>query len=132
VDDLVRAMEEPGQLPLPRPADFLRGLARRGLAGVELVISDAHEGLKAAVTKVLRATWQRFRIHFARSALVRAGNTLRRIVSAWIQTAYAEPDAQGAILQWRTVADQLQQKVPKLAALMDSAEEGEGMPATGE
>src|ERR671917_867862 len=43
--------------------DFLRGLARRGLRGVKLVVSDAHEGLKAAVAKVLRATWQRCRVH---------------------------------------------------------------------
>ena len=76
--------------------DFLRGLARRGLRGVKLVISDAHEGLKAAVTRVLRATWQRCRVHFMRNA-----------------TAHA---------QWRTVADHLRPRVPKLAALMDAAE----------
>ncbi|RMI15255.1 IS256 family transposase [Pseudoroseomonas wenyumeiae] len=103
--------------------DFLRSLARRGLAGVKLVISDAHEGLKAAVTKVLRATWQRCRVHFARNALAHAGKSQRRIVSAWIGTAYAEPDAEGAKQQWRMVADQLRPKVPKLATLMDTAEE---------
>lgn len=103
--------------------DFLRTLARRGLRGVKLVVSDAHEGLKAAVTKVLRATWQRCRVHFARNALAHAGKAQRRIVSAWIGTAYAEADAEGARRQWRTVADQLRPKVPKLAALMDSAEE---------
>jgi transposase-like protein len=103
--------------------DFLRALKRRGLAGVKLVVSDAHEGLKAAVTKVLRATWQRCRVHFARNALAHAGKAQRRIVSAWIGTAYAEPDAEGARRQWRTVADQLRPKVPKLAALMDGAEE---------
>jgi transposase-like protein len=103
--------------------DFLRTLKRRGLAGVKLVISDAHEGLKAAVTKVLRATWQRCRVHFARNALAHAGKAQRRIVSAWIGTAYAQEDAAAAHAQWRTVADQLRPKVPKLAALMDSAEE---------
>ena len=103
--------------------DFLRTLKRRGLGGVKLVVSDAHEGLKAAVTKVLRATWQRCRVHFARNALAHAGKTQRRIVSAWIGTAYAESDAAAAHAQWRTVADQLRPKVPKLAALMDSAEE---------
>ncbi|MFC4170404.1 IS256 family transposase [Teichococcus aestuarii] len=103
--------------------DFLRGLARRGLRGVKLVVSDAHEGLKAAVTKVLRATWQRCRVHFARTALAHAGKAQRRIVSAWIGTAYAEPDAEGARRQWRAVADQLRPKVPKLAVLMDGAEE---------
>jgi putative transposase len=103
--------------------EFLRSLARRGLAGVKLVISDAHEGLKAAVTKVLRATSQRCRVHFARNALAHAGKSQRRIVSAWIGTAYAEADAEGAKRQWRRVADQLRPKVPKLASLMDSAEE---------
>lgn len=103
--------------------DFLRSLARRGLRGVKLVVSDAHEGLKAAVTKVLRATWQRCRVHFARNALAHAGKAQRRIVSAWIGTAYAQEDATAAHAQWRTVADQLRPKVPKLATLMDSAEE---------
>jgi transposase-like protein len=103
--------------------DFLRTLKRRGLAGVKLVVSDAHEGLKAAVTKVLRATWQRCRVHFARNALAHAGKAQRRIVSAWIGTAYAQEDAATAHAQWRTVADQLRPKVPKLATLMDAAEE---------
>jgi putative transposase len=103
--------------------DFLRSLKRRGLAGVKLVVSDAHGGLKAAVTKLLRATWQRCRVHFARNALAHAGKTQRRIVSAWVGTAYAQEDAAAAHAQWRTVADQLRPKVPKLAALMDGAEE---------
>lgn len=103
--------------------DFLRTLKRRGLAGVKLVVSDAHEGLKAAVTKVLRATWQRCSVHFARNALAHAGKAQRRIVSAWIGTAYAQEDSAAAHAQWRTVADQLRPKVPKLATLMDSAEE---------
>ena len=75
------------------------------------------------MTKVLRASWQRCRVHFARNALAYAGKTQRRIVSAWIGTAYAQEDATAAHLQWRTVADQLRPKVPKLAALMDTAEE---------
>lgn len=103
--------------------DFLRSLARRGLRGVKLVISDAHEGLKAAITKVLRATWQRCRVHFMRNASAHAGKTQRRIVSAWIGTAFAEADAPAAHAQWRRVADQLRPKVPKLADLMDTAEE---------
>ena len=102
--------------------DFLRGLARRGLRGVKLVISDAHEGLKAAVTRVLRATWQRCRVHFMRNATAHAGKTQRRIVSAWIGTAFAEADAPAAHAQWRIVADHLRPRVPKLAALMDAAE----------
>src|SRR4051812_5846784 len=91
--------------------DFLRSLSRRGLRGVKLVISDAHEGLKAAVTKVLRATWQRCRVHFGRTASAHAGKIQRRIVSAWIGTAYAQEDAAAAHAQWRMVADQLRPKV---------------------
>ena len=62
--------------------EFPRSLARRGLRGAKLVISDAHEGLKAAIVKVLGATWQRCRVHFMRNALAYAGKTQRRIVSA--------------------------------------------------
>jgi putative transposase len=102
--------------------EFLRSLARRGLRGVKLVVSDAHEGLKAAITKVLDATWQRCRVHFMRNALAYAGKTQRRIVSAWIGTAFAQDDAPAARKQWRDVADQARPRVPKLAALMDDAE----------
>lgn len=62
-------------------------LTRRGLRGVKLVVSDAHEGLKAAVTKVLSATWQRRRVHFMRNVLAHAGKSGRRVVSAFIATA---------------------------------------------
>src|SRR5277367_1929297 len=103
-------------------AEFLRSLARRGLRGVKLVISDAHEGLKAAITKVLGATWQRCRVHFMRNAMAYAGKTQRRIVAAWIGTAFAQDDAAAARKQWREVADQARPRVPKLAALMDDAE----------
>ncbi len=103
--------------------DFLRSLTRRGLRGVKLVISDAHVGLKAAASRVLGATAQRCRVHFMRNAMAHAGKTQRRIVSAWIGTAFAEADAPGAKAQWRQVADQLRSRVPRLAALMDSAEE---------
>ena len=64
--------------------DFLRKLKRRGLAGVKLVISDAHEGIKAAVARVFRATWQRCRVHFMRNALAHAGRSGRRVVAAFI------------------------------------------------
>jgi putative transposase len=102
--------------------DFLRKLRRRGLRGVKLVISDAHEGIKAAVSKVLNATWQRCRVHFMRNALAHAGKSGRRVVSAFIATAFAQDDAGAAKQQWRKVADQLRPKLPKLAALMDEAE----------
>jgi putative transposase len=102
--------------------DFLRKLARRGLRGVKLVISDAHEGIKASVAKVMNATWQRCRVHFMRNVLAHAGRSGRRVVSAFIATAFAQDDAETARLQWRRVADQLRPKVPKLATLMDTAE----------
>ena len=102
--------------------EFLRSLTRRGLRGVKLVTSDAHEGLKAAIVKILGATWQRCRVHFMRNALAYAGKTQRRIVSAWVGTAFAQDDATAARKQWRQVADQARPRVPKLAALMDDAE----------
>src|SRR6201990_1486161 len=71
---------------------FLRKLARRGLRGVRLVVSDAHEGLKAAVAKALNATWQRCRVHFMRNVLAHAGRQGRRVVSAFIATAFAQDD----------------------------------------
>ncbi len=101
---------------------FLRSLARRGLRGVQLVISDDHKGLKAAVTRVLDATWQRCRVHFMRNLLAHAGRQGRRVVSAFVATAFAQDDAEAARAQWRQVADQLRPKAPKLAALMDEAE----------
>ena len=103
--------------------DFLRSLARRGLRGVKLVISDSHEGIKASVSKVFSATWQRCRVHFMRNALAHAGKSGRRVVSAFIATAFAQETPEAAKAQWRSVADQLRSSVPKLSALMDSAEE---------
>jgi transposase-like protein len=102
--------------------EFLRKLARRGLRGIKLVISDAHEGIKAAVSKVLNATWQRCRVHFMRNALAHAGKSGRRVVSAFIATAFAQDDAEAAKAQWRKVADQLRPQLPKLAAFLDQAE----------
>jgi putative transposase len=101
---------------------FLRKLARRGLRGVKLVISDSHEGIKAAVTKVLSTTWQRCRVHFMRNVLAHAGKQGRRVISAFIATAFAQNDAEAASQQWRHVADQIRPKVPKLAVMMDEAE----------
>ena len=103
--------------------EFLRKLRRRGLGGVKLVISDAHEGLKAAVTRILSATWQRCRVHFMRNVLAHAGKQGRRVVSAFIATAFAQDDANTAKAQWRKVADQLRPKLPRLAALLDEAEQ---------
>jgi putative transposase len=68
---------------------FLRKLKQRGLRGVKLVISDAHEGIKTAAAKTLSASWQRCRVHFARNALAHAGRSGRRVVAAFIATAFA-------------------------------------------
>jgi transposase-like protein len=80
---------------------FLRSLADRGLRGVKLVISDAHEGIKASVARVFSATWQRCRVHFARNVLAHAGRSGRRVVSVFIATALAQeprrtPSSSGA------------------------------------
>ena len=101
---------------------FLRSLTRRGLRGVKLVIADDHKGLKAAATRILGATAQRCRVHFMRNLLAHAGKQGRRVVSAFVATAFAQDDADSAAAQWRLVADQLKPKAPKLAALMDEAQ----------
>jgi putative transposase len=101
---------------------FLRSLTRRGLRGVKLVISDAHEGLKAAAAKVLKATWQRCKVHFLRNALAHAGKGQRQMVLAMINTVFAQESLDAAIAQWRVVADQLREKFPKLAVLLDRSE----------
>ncbi len=103
--------------------EFLRSLMRRGLRGVKLVISDSHEGIKAAVSKVLKSSWQRCRVHFMRNALAHAPKTQRRMVSAAIATVFAQETAAGAREQWRVVAEQLRPKFPKIGQLMDSAEQ---------
>jgi putative transposase len=103
--------------------DFLRSLGRRGLRGVKLVISDSHVGLKAAIAKVFKATWQRCRVHFMRNALAHAGKGQRQMVRALINTAFAQETPELAHAQWRVVADQLRDKFPKLSLLLDEAEE---------
>ena len=70
----------------------------------------------------MNATWQRCRVHFMRNVLAHAGRSGRRVVSAFIATAFAQDDAETAKVQWRKVADQLRPKVPRLAALMNEAE----------
>jgi transposase-like protein len=102
--------------------DFLRSLTRRGLRGVKLVVSDAHEGLKAAIAKVLSATWQRCRVHFMRNALAHAAKGQREMAAAAIRTAFVQDDFDAAVAQWRQVADSLRKRFPDLAKCMDEAE----------
>ena len=101
---------------------FLRDLVRRGLTGVKLVISDAHEGLKAAITRVLGATWQRCRVHAMRNALAYVPKGQHTMVAAAIRQAFIQPDHDNAVQTWRHVADQLRARWPKLGAFMDDAE----------
>jgi putative transposase len=103
--------------------EFLRKLTRRGLRGVKLVISDAHEGLKAAITRVLSATWQRCRVHFMRNLLAHAGRNGRRVAAAFIGTIFAQENKLAAKQQWRKVVNQLAPSLPKLAVFMDEAQE---------
>ncbi len=81
-----------------------------------------HEGIKAAVTKVLCATWQRCRVDFMRNFLAHAGKSDRRAASDFIVTAFAQETPEAASTQWRAVADQIRPQVPKLATIMYEAE----------
>ena len=101
---------------------FLRKLTRRGLRGVKLVISDAHEGIKAAVSKLLCASWQRCRVHFMRNALSYVPKGQNTVVAAAIRQVFLQPDQKSATQVWRQVADQLRTRWPKLGACMDEAE----------
>lgn len=101
---------------------FLRSLTQRGMRGTKLVISDAHLGLKAAIAKVMPATWQRCRVHFLRNALAYAGKGERQMILALINTVFAHDTERGAHEQWRSVVDQLRTKFPKLATFLDDAE----------
>jgi len=101
---------------------FLKALLRRGLRGVKLVISDAHEGLKAAIAKTFGATWQRCRVHWMRNALAHVSKGQHTMVAAGVRQAFLQPDAASASQAWRHVADQLRGRWPKLAALMDESE----------
>ena len=101
---------------------FLKSLSRRGLRGVKLVISDAHEGLKAAIRRVFGASWQRCRVHWMRNALAYVHKTQQSMVAAALRQAFIQPDRAQASQMLRHVADQLRQKWPKLAAFIDARE----------
>lgn len=94
--------------------EFPRSLRQRGLAGVQRVISEAHEGLKAAM--------QRCRVHFLRNLPAWVPKTSQSLVSTLVRQGFVQPDAESAQAAWRQVADQLRSRFPKAAELMDSAE----------
>lgn len=103
---------------------FLRSLVARGLSGVRLVTSDAHQGLKGAIEAVLQgAGWQRCRVHFMRNALSLVPKDAQQMVGATIRTVFAQPDTESAHQQWRRVAEGFRGRFAKLAELMDEAEE---------
>lgn len=99
---------------------FLRSLVARGLSGVQLVTSDAHEGLRQAIAAVLHgAAWQRCRVHFVRNALALVPKTAQALVAATIRTVFAQPTPEAAHAQWRHVADGFRDRFPRLAVLLD-------------
>jgi transposase-like protein len=102
---------------------FLRALVARGLGGVRLVTSDAHEGLRQAIGAVLHgAGWQRCRVHFLRNALALVPKSVQHMVAATIRTVFVQPTAEAARTQWRHVADGFRPRFPRLAMLLDQAE----------
>ena len=103
---------------------FLRSLVARGLSGVRLVISDAHEGLKGAIAAVLHgASWQRCRVHFVRNALATVPKSAQQMVAATIRTVFVQPDATSAREQWERVTESFRGRFDRVAALMDEAKE---------
>jgi transposase-like protein len=103
---------------------FLRSLRARGLSGVRLVVSDAHEGLKGAIAAVLLgAAWQRCRVHFLRNVLARVPRASAQMVLAAIRTVFAQPDAVAVRAQLDEVADKLDPGFPAVAAMLRDARE---------
>ncbi len=102
--------------------EFPRSLHRRGLRGVKLIISDAHEGLKAAIRRVFAASWQRCRVHWMRNALAYVAKAQTSMVAAALRQAFVQPDREAASQTLRRVADHLRSKFPKLATFIDASE----------
>jgi putative transposase len=103
---------------------FLRSLVRRGLKGVKLVISDAHEGLRQAIAKVLAGTaWQRCRVHFMRNLLSVVPKGAQDTVAAIVRTIFAQADHASAMSQLREVVVMLRPRFPQAAELLQDAAE---------
>jgi len=102
---------------------FLRGLVARGLTGVALVVSDAHEGLKGAIAAVLDgASWQRCRTHAMRNLLTRVPKAAQAMVATLVRTIFAQPDATQVHAQFARVVDQLTGQFPAAAEFLIDAE----------
>lgn len=103
---------------------FLRGLVERGLNGVQLVISDAHSGLKAAIDAIFHgASWQRCRVHFMRNVLALIPKAEKAMVAALLRTIFAQPHREAAGEQLGLVCDLLDKRWPNAAQLVRSAED---------
>jgi putative transposase len=103
---------------------FLRGLVVRGLSGMNLVTSDAHTGLKAAIAAQLPGcTWQRCRTHFMRNLLTKVPNDAQGLVATMVRSIFAQPTAKEVWAQHRRVVDELQRRFPDRAQLLDEAVE---------
>lgn len=101
---------------------FLRSLRSRGLSGVRLVISDAHEGLKGAIAAVLLGSaWQRCRVHFLRNVLARIPKGSADMVLAAVRTIFAQPDAASVKEQLGEIADKLTPRFPAVAEMLIEA-----------
>lgn len=103
---------------------FLRSLVARGLSGVALVISDAHEGLKSAIAAVLPgATWQRCRTHAMRNLLTRVPKTAQAMVATLVRTIFAQSDTTQVKAQFARVVDQLEGQFQAAASFLIDAED---------
>jgi transposase-like protein len=100
--------------------DFLRSLVNRGLSGVELVISDAHPGLVSAVNATLPGTsWQRCRTHFMTNLLAKVDKSARAFVATLVRTIFLQPDAKAVWNRLWVVVEQLEQRFPEAAELLE-------------
>ena len=103
---------------------FLRSLVKRGLRGVRLVISDAHEGLRQAIGKILHeATWQRCRVHFMRNLLSTVPKQAQDTVAAIVRTVFSQPDHSSAMARLHEVARMLEARFPQAGELLEDAAE---------
>jgi transposase-like protein len=103
--------------------EFLRSLRARGLAGVQLCVSDAHEGLKSAIAKVLGCPWQRCTVHFLRDMLGHCSKEQQPLVATAIRQIFAAADAAEARERLAGVAAALERTAPKVARLLLEAED---------
>jgi transposase-like protein len=102
--------------------EFLRGLVARGLVGVQLAISDAHAGLKAAIAKVVGCAWQRCTVHFLRDCLGHARKDQHGLLGALIRPIFNAEDLEQARDRLSEAVAHLDGRMPRIAALLEDAE----------